>query len=553
MKQGTDFILSLEDLDRLPDLAMCWPPLFTHTPMAVQFPVPQKKEGTGLEISPLLMTRLAGIVMAVEFQGGLILKGLSTALIPVKYCNDGAAVQWHLLHTQSADGFLEELGTAEDFVKVQDLTILFQKTAYLGWCKDASILLGTSVFDHTAVNWSTPAPERSKITVSGFSLGLASNGLGFFGPSATMNFTVAKSQRTRYVDIEQQLEDRLKLSVTKPVLIYDTSTQRAWLVPVTCLLLQMMHLRYHQMGSRVPYNSTSAMPYAKSTVEGGYEAYQILVRHLQPGLSTALGSQMVWRDTLARLYTGLDMALKNASEFKTRPRQDETEIFGFELLDIVLADSPFRLSQRKVQKQSGGWAPVGQHVGYVLFCSHLGEVLIPSPMSQNDRLCKHCSTLPSGCDYLSAYVPCFQETLLRQGEHAVSKLLGNVEYEKSLYHDCIGTNGEQCIPLHTYDSLFQASKEASISTTARAPDEISKGGAIVIGKRTKLSKRNLSIIPDGYQGTDRTPITPNGSRAIITEPTTSNGNHATAPTKKLKTILRRVLYRLRVLRQLGPK
>ncbi|KAL8652400.1 MAG: hypothetical protein Q9226_004288 [Calogaya cf. arnoldii] len=231
---GVHLVLSLTDLVPLSGLTMCWPPLLAHTPIAVPFPVPQRKEGIGLEMSPLLMARLAGIVMVVEFQGGLILKGLSTALIPINYCNGGAAIQWHLLHTISADGFLNDLEYTEDFLTIHHPAILFQKKAYLGWCKGASILLGTSVYNYPAVSWSTSTPERSQMMVSGFSLGLASNGLGFFGPSATMNFTVAKSQRTRYMDIEQQLEDRLKLSVTKPALVYDTSTQRAWLVPVTC-------------------------------------------------------------------------------------------------------------------------------------------------------------------------------------------------------------------------------------------------------------------------------------------------------------------------------
>lgn len=479
------------------------------------------------------MARLAGIVMVVEFQGGLILKGLSTALIPVKYCDGGAAIQWHLLHTKSADGFLDDLEYKEDFLKIQDPTILLQRKAYLGWCKDASILLGTSNFNYPAVSWSTSTPERSKILVSGFSLGLASNGLGFFGPSATMNFTIAKSQRTRYIDIEQQLEDRLKLSVTKPALVYDTSTQRAWLVPVTCLLLQMMHLRHHQMASRVPDNSTSTMPYAKTTVEGGYEAYQILVGHLQPGSRTALGDQLAWRDTLARLYTGLDMALKTASDFDNRPQPDESEVAGFELLDIVLAESPFRLSHRRVRKQSGGWARIGQHVGYVLFCSGFGEALIPSPASQSNRLCEQCSRIPSGCDYLSAYVPCFQETLLRQGEHAVSRFLSSTEYEESLYHDCDGTNGGRCPPLQTYDNLFQAARKASSPTTTGALNEFPNTrncGAIVIGKRANLLRRNVPTTPDDHRATGTTVISPDAAQAISTTPTTSNGNRIISTT-----------------------
>ncbi|KAL8901474.1 MAG: hypothetical protein Q9207_005185 [Kuettlingeria erythrocarpa] len=510
--QQVDFVLTLMDLVHLTDTTMCWYSLFTHAPMAVQFPVLPRKEGIGLEISPVLMANLAGTVMVVEFQGGLILKGLSTALIPVKYCNDGAALQWHLYYSEAADGFMTGLNEIEDYLKVQDPAILFQKTAYLGWCKHASVLLGTHHLDYTTVNWSSPAPEQSKVAISGFSLGLASNGLGFFGPSATMNFAIARSQRTRYVDIEQQLEDRLRLSTTKPALLYDTSSQRAWLVPVTCLLLQMMHLRHHQITSRVPSNSTTTMPYADSAGEGGLEAYRILSEHLQPGsAATPLGNNAAWRDTLARLYTGLDMAHKNAEELNKRPWQDMSEIFGFELLDIVLAESPFRFSQRKVQKQSGGWAPIGQKVGYVLFCSGLGDALVPSNRRGNNQNCEHCCRVPPGNDFLSAYVACFRETLARQGEHAGSMLLDDQEYEETLYHDCKGEEKGRCIQLQTYESIIQASKEASIP----APVTFTNGGlrqghsgAVIIGKTTKLWKRN---IPTGNKPT----ITPKARKNVL--------------------------------------
>ncbi|KAI4188248.1 MAG: hypothetical protein LQ346_005356 [Caloplaca aetnensis] len=487
--------------------------------MAVQFPVLPRKEGIGLEISPVLMANLAGTVMVVEFQGGLILKGLSTALIPVNYCNDGAAVQWHLHYSESADGFMTGLDEIEDYLKIQDPATLFQKTAYLGWCKHASVLLGTNQLDYTTVNWSSPAPEQSKVAISGFSLGLASNGLGIFGPSATMNFAIARSQRTRYVDIEQQLEDRLRLSTTKPALLYDTSSQRAWLIPVTCLLLQMMHLRHHQMTSRVPSNSTTTMPYAESTEEGGLEAYRILSAYLQPDSgATPLGDHAAWRETLARLYTGLDMAHKNAIDSKTGPLHDNSEIFGFELLDIVLAESPFRFSQRKVQKQSGGWAPIGQKVGYVLFCSGLGDALVPSNRRGNNQNCEHCSRVPPGYDFLSAYVACFRETLARQGEHAGARLLDDQEYVKTLYHDCKGKETGRCIQLQTYDSIIQASNEASIPAPATSMNgDLHQGnsGAVIIGKNTKLWKRNI----------------PTGNQPAITPKAPNN-------------VLRRILFRL---------
>ncbi|KAI4119249.1 MAG: hypothetical protein LQ338_007307, partial [Usnochroma carphineum] len=490
--ERADFQLRLEGLKPLGNSDMCWHPLFTQTAMAVQFPVPSKKDGIGLEIPLSLMASLAGIVMAVEFQDGLILKGLSTALIPIRECDGGAAIQWHLFHTESADGLLEikdpETGETDiDFLKVKDLTTLSQKKAYLGWCKHASILLGTDKFDYTTVNWSGPAPEKSKITLSGFSLGLSSSGMGMFGPSATMNFVLAKNQRTRYMNIEQQLGDRLKLSIKKPALIYDTSTQRGWLVPVTCILLLMVHLRHRELGRSFPAIDSS---HSDPAEEGGIQAYKVLSKLLHPS------SEETWSDYLALFFTAMDMALKDVTDLKDKmPRNGDSDVYGFELLDIVRAESPFRFSQRKIQKQSGGWAPIAQDVGYALFCSGLGEVMVPG-LSGN-RLCERWAKAPIGHDYLGAYVPCILEILERQGRPLQSLRLHDHDYQCILYQDCNHKDGERCSLAKTYSSLVEWSpKDVALNSSSAATEEATEmvmDGAIIVGKNTTLTKKRLPV------------------------------------------------------------
>ena len=93
---------------------MCWYPLFEHSVIAVQFPYAQRTQGIGVELSPFLMATLAGIRTAVEFRGGLILRGLSTALIPLRMREGEDAIQWHLATTNTSDdaiiaGLLDEV------------------------------------------------------------------------------------------------------------------------------------------------------------------------------------------------------------------------------------------------------------------------------------------------------------------------------------------------------------------------------------------------------------------------------------------------------------
>ena len=78
--------------------------------------------------------------MPVEFLGGYTLKGLSTALIPVKQFDGDGAIQWHLSLTGSTEDVIELKG---DFFKVKDAKTLMERKAYVGWCKVAKVLLGT--------------------------------------------------------------------------------------------------------------------------------------------------------------------------------------------------------------------------------------------------------------------------------------------------------------------------------------------------------------------------------------------------------------------------
>ncbi|KAL9005434.1 MAG: hypothetical protein Q9188_001792 [Gyalolechia gomerana] len=516
--------LTLDELEPVETSGICWYPLFTHTSMAVQFPVPPRIDGVGLAISPALMASMAGIIMPVEYHGGFILKGLSTTLVPIRECDGGAAIQWHLVPTQSADGSFD-LRTSDSggndigFLKVKDPKTLFVKNAYLGWCKEAKILLGTDESNYATVNWSGPAPEQSRLTFSGFALGFSSSGMGAFGPSATMNFAVAKNQQARFMDIDQQLADRLKLSISKPALIYDTATQRGWLIPITSLLLHMMHLRHRELNKHSVSVSTESMPYSETVGEGGKEAYKVLSTYLRPGSKTPLGPSTMWRDALAILCTALDMALKDARDMKDKlSRNEDSEIYGFELLNIVRADSPFRFSERKVQKQSGGWALIAQQIGYVLFCSGLGDALVPG-LSAN-HLCQHWMTVPSNCDYLSAYVPCVREVLEQQGKHQGVQMLQDQNYQQILYEECTHQKGQRCFHLKSYHGLLQSFKEPYITAPAVTLENDSSSGsrgAIIFGKFTKLSKRTVPITAE------------------------TNGNATTA--KPQVNFFRRVIYR----------
>ena len=186
-----------------------------------------------MELSPLLMATLAGIITAVEVRGGLILRGLSTALIPLVEV-EGDAIQWHLVTSDLADGdfnanLFGELtggGCESEYYKVQDIQTLSRKKAYLGWRKVATVLLGTREADYHKITWSDQSEIHRTVEFTGFSLGMSLAGLGMAGPSMGADFAIPKKNATRFMDIKQQLGHRLRLSIVKPILGYDTLDRR---------------------------------------------------------------------------------------------------------------------------------------------------------------------------------------------------------------------------------------------------------------------------------------------------------------------------------------
>ena len=89
---------------------MCWHPLFVYSVIAVQFPYAQRSQGFGLEVSAFVMVTMAGILTAVEFRGGLVMRGLSTRLIPLEETEGRDGIRWRLATANTIpDAFHPEL------------------------------------------------------------------------------------------------------------------------------------------------------------------------------------------------------------------------------------------------------------------------------------------------------------------------------------------------------------------------------------------------------------------------------------------------------------
>ena len=129
------------------------------------------------------------------------------------------------------------------------------------------------------------------------------------------------------------------------------------MIPTACLLLHIMHLRLRELSKSLGAleNDSANMPYSTASGEGGRQAYDILTKYISQNATSALGSSEVWEAILAQLYIVLDTFLSETRTLQgdSFPAQN-SEICGFELIDAVRAENPFRYNQRKIEKESGG-------------------------------------------------------------------------------------------------------------------------------------------------------------------------------------------------------
>jgi hypothetical protein len=76
----------------------CWLPLFHGAVIATGFPIPDRADEMGLEIPITLLAGISGVCHAVEYEGGVVMKGFSHMFVPVRKRND--RVQWHAISSQ---------------------------------------------------------------------------------------------------------------------------------------------------------------------------------------------------------------------------------------------------------------------------------------------------------------------------------------------------------------------------------------------------------------------------------------------------------------------
>ncbi|KAL0263397.1 hypothetical protein SLS55_002377 [Diplodia seriata] len=385
-----------------PKEASCWFSLFDGAGIARGFPIPERESVSGLEISVDILAALAGARHAVEFEGGIILKGFSTMIVPTERVQE--RIRWHLV--QSNDG---KALTYEDGVKncpnrlmihEFDLNALRSTRAIVGWCSAVKLFLGSEAINYENLHYSGFHLNSfgQHLKLSGGTVGFSQLGVGQLNVAFGTKDGKCHFQRNNgpYQEIVA-LAEKLK------VLLYDTSEKRAWLVPASHVVLHIAQARL-QSGF---FADNEGKIKLFSTDTSKCSARETLMRDVNNMIIPEENYRL--KELVVDIWSYLDRLKEHKDPDDATPGVEpkinfRDELIGFEFRDIVQKESPCALKRCNIAKTNGGWVNLIHDIGALaLFANGFEDLVRPSATCQTS-LCRRWISLPKGEDYLAVPV-----------------------------------------------------------------------------------------------------------------------------------------------------
>lgn len=306
-KDTREFCLSLRELQSFRGQELCWNSMVGTGVLARGFPIPQRHGEVGIELPFDTMLTLANILYPIRYYDGVVLKGVSTALIPTAYTSN--SVQWHFItadkHKTKAPLSMSSISAyCEKLFETHDLALLSKARAFVGYCKEVEIHLGTPGSGRTHVESSGASCEANYELLKEIQLTVNTSMKSLFGLAG--GFKLIRSQALRCQAKMEWLtfDEQLEISKNHPVILYDTDTKRGWLVPELCVILHIAQARI----SRRPQMSDSRdvqIPYAGVSADGGQAALDAIRKGRKQELTPQSGEDkpQLFEDVVRNIFT----------------------------------------------------------------------------------------------------------------------------------------------------------------------------------------------------------------------------------------------------------
>ena len=393
-------MIKLEQLIPLQGQGSCWQPLFTGSIIARGFPTPARSGQVGIECPYSIMTALARIWHPIEHDGGILLKGFSTMLVPIS-CT-AVSIQWHFvsdrvgrrLPTAAIKGWIKE------WHRFKSLDEIKTKRMFVGFCRRTKTLLGTREADYASVSHSmNTKPIGRTLELSGgtATLGLAAH--GFQGPTIGLTFALSKNQKITRDLVSQDYSGMLEDMKQRSLILYDVDSKISWLVSTVSAVLHMMHIWAYRHPSLVRFEDHQVdLPYAEASWDGGLAALEaikknnLLQLHDEPG-----GEPYRLMDLAKKLWRNIESIIDQMDDAKFKYLKPMSrKVTAFELIDVIETPPLCHPKKVRVAGTSAGWQYLSGRT-MTLFCSGLGNI-----MTSDANICPGWSTMPSKKDYMIA-------------------------------------------------------------------------------------------------------------------------------------------------------
>ena len=406
--------ISLADLQPVQnaesELEHCWHQMFQSFVIAIGFPIPNREHQKGIELPLELMLTLGRVRYPVDCLESVVLKGHSTALIPMSQTQE--SIQWHFESRKDRTEPIE-LETVENIsqtaLKGVDLESLCDssKRHFLGLWEHAEIHLGTNDSNHRVITKSGADEESLRpVIVREFLFTIGSSGVQGQAKFAWSNAIEAELRAEDHL-----LIDQIRQAGESASILYDNETKCGWLVSELSLIYELILAWAMRQKDTHRQALLSRLPRAEVDCGKGRAVSDLLDKEGNTVILPKSGNQreILLRDRFIAMFNAFQkrkdqVQLKKREGFQLSQILPSSTLYGWDFDDIA---SQIRVAKRRkisIQGSSGGWETIASQNPdiVVVLCAKAG---FPIQAKDGTHICSYWTPLPPQMSYLIASVP----------------------------------------------------------------------------------------------------------------------------------------------------
>ncbi|KAL6409769.1 hypothetical protein AUP68_06164 [Ilyonectria robusta] len=459
----------------------CWLSLFPNAVIAYGFPIPERANGMGLEMSVDLMAAIVGARHAVTFDGGVVIKGFSSMFVPVMRTRDG--IQWHYVANSDPEvqlSYDEGVKQCSNRALLPDVHLASLATArcFIGWNSLVEIRLGDGATDFDNIEFSDATEVKATLQIPSASVGFQQFGL------AQIDVTFGKRDGKCHFQRSSSYRRIVAAAERMFIALFDTGERRGYLVAASGLLLHILH---HRVSSGL-----GGVPASKINIASAESFTETLLKNAKLRLSSEGDEPLFLDDVVSEIWSILELLQAQSISAEKNSKLEihatwQERLLGYEYKAVVEDWSPMPLKELEILKTCGGWPRLVRDVNaLVLLANSFGDLI--RPINQ-PSLCHEWKTLPRNMDYIAVPGKVLLGLYSLAGCRQTKKRLTATNLQlhgggASLFQPCPTPKERQCL----CDRLHQVVSSSSFGQIC-VTELIEGDGAVVIGKSGSLLKR----------------------------------------------------------------